>query len=40
MTTYQVISLLMTPVGALVIAAWAYWIATRPEKPEPRQPAE
>ncbi len=40
MTTYQVIALLYAPVGALLIGAWAYWIATRPEKPEPRHPAE
>lgn len=40
MTTYQVIGLLMTPVGGLLIGLATYWIATRPEKPEPRHPAE
>lgn len=39
MTTPQLIALLMPPAGALLIGAWAYWIATRPEQ-KPRHPAE
>ena len=39
MTTLQVIALLMTPVGGLLVGLAAYWIATRPER-ERHHPAE
>ena len=39
MTTHQAIALLMPSVGGLLIGAWAYWIASRPEK-KPHHPAE
>ena len=39
MTTLQVIALLMTPVGGVLIGVAAYWLATRPENP-PHHPAE
>jgi hypothetical protein len=38
MSTLEVIALLMTPVGGLLVGLAAYWIATRPEKPT--HPAE
>ena len=38
MTTTEVIALLMTPLGGLMIGAFVYWISTRPEKPS--RPAE
>jgi hypothetical protein len=31
MTTLQIIALLMTPVGGLLVGLAAYWVATRPE---------
>lgn len=40
MTALQVIALLMTPVGGLLIGLAAYWVATRPEKEQPHHPAE
>ncbi len=40
MTVPQAVALLMTPVGGLLIGAWAYWLATRPEKKPPHHPAE
>jgi len=39
MTTLQIIALLMTPVGGLLIGLAAYWVATRPE-PGQHHPAE
>ena len=39
MTTLQVIALLMTPVGGLLIGLAAYWVATRPDR-KPHHPAE
>lgn len=34
MTTNEIIGMLIAPVGGLLIGVWAYWIATRPEKPK------
>lgn len=39
MTTIEVIALLMTPVGGLLVGLAACWIATRPEKKR-HHPAE
>ena len=33
-------ALLFIPVSFIAVGAWAYWIATLPEKPAPRHPAE
>ena len=33
------LTLLITPVGGLVVGLWAYWIGTRPPE-KPRPPAE
>jgi hypothetical protein len=40
MTALQMIALLMTPLGGLLLGAWAYWVATRPEKNSRHHPAE
>jgi hypothetical protein len=40
MTTLQMIALLVTPVGGLLVGLAAYWIATRPEKHPRHHPAE
>lgn len=40
MTTLQMIALLVTPAGGLLVGLAAYWIATRPEKTQSHHPAE
>lgn len=39
MTTNEVIALLITPLGGLIVGAAAYWIATRGDRAK-RHPAE
>jgi len=39
MTTLQIVALLTTPVGGLLIGLAAYWVATRPDR-EQHHPAE
>ena len=34
------VAVMVPPLGGLLIGAWVYWIATRPEKKSPQHPAE
>lgn len=36
MTLEQFLLLMMAPAGALLLGAWAYWLATRDDRNEPR----
>ena len=40
MTLYEFLAFMTIPAGGLLIGAWAYWIATRPEKKPHHPPAE
>jgi len=40
MNLYQIAALLVTPIGGLLLAAWAYWLSRHDSARGTRHPAE